>query len=79
VPAAILQRYPSDAQLGQIGLPKHPLWPAGAPPIGFHQPNDDFLTAFADVWGCLVDASTGEQPSLLPPPNRRCGLRVRGE
>jgi arylsulfatase A-like enzyme len=48
-PKEFLQHYPLET----IQPPKHNRYPAGGAAIGFHQPVNDFITAFEDTWECF--------------------------
>eukprot|EP00947_MAST-08B_sp_MAST-8B-sp1_P004114 g4114.t1 len=51
-PSRFLAAIPSAS----VTEPKHPLFPAGAPAVAFHQPQNDFLEPFSDVRSCAAAA-----------------------
>merc|ERR1719272_2172652 len=48
IPVQHLNYIPSNS----VTLPKHPLFPKDSPPIAYHQPINDFVEPFADVFAC---------------------------
>ena len=48
VPSSFVDAIPADT----VTLPKHKVFPEGAPAVAFHQPVNDFLQPFADVRSC---------------------------